>query len=70
MVERQYKAKKPDQLWVGDITDNGTYSGFAKLATLNDMCSNKVDGWAVDDHMRTGWCSRPWIMRWPPSGRE
>ena len=29
-------------------------SGFAYLATLIDMCSNKVVGWAVDDHMRTG----------------
>ena len=27
---------------------------FAYLATLIDMCSNKVVGWAVDDRMRTG----------------
>ena len=43
--------------------DPWTYSGFAYLATLIDMCSNKVVGWAVDHHMRTGLASRPGIMR-------
>ena len=54
LVDRQFAAPEPDQLWVGDITYISTYSGFAYLATLIDMCSNKVVGWAVDDHMRTG----------------
>jgi len=53
LVDRQFTAPEPDQLWVGDITYIWTYSGFAYLATLIDMCSNKVVGWAVDDHMRT-----------------
>ena len=54
LVDRQFTAPEPDQLWVGDITYIWTYSGFVYLATLIDMCSNKVVGWAVDDHMRTG----------------
>ena len=54
LVDSQFTAPEPDQLWVGDITYIWTYSGFAYLATLIDMCSNKVVGWAVDDHMRTG----------------
>ena len=70
LVDRQFTAPEPDQLWVGDITNIWTYSGFAYLATLIDMCSNKVVGWAVDDHMRTGLVLRPWIMRWLPAGRE
>ena len=53
LVDRQFTAPEPDQLWVGDITYIWTYSGFAYLATLIDMCSIKVVGWAVDDHMRT-----------------
>jgi len=53
LVDRQFTAPQPDQLWVGDITYIWTYSGFAYLATLIDMCSNKVVGWAVGDHMRT-----------------
>ena len=42
LVDRQFTAPEPDQLWVGDITYIWTYSGFAYLATLIDMCSNKV----------------------------
>ncbi len=53
LVDRHFTAPQPDQLWVGDITYIWTYSGFAYLATLIDMCSNKVVGWAVGDHMRT-----------------
>ena len=53
LVDRQFTAPEPDQLWVGDITYIWTYSGFAYLATLIHMCSNKVVGSAVDDHMRT-----------------
>jgi len=53
LVERDFSAPAPDQLWVGDITYIWTYSGFAYLATLIDMFSNKVVGWAVADHMRT-----------------
>jgi len=31
-----------------------TFSGFAYLATVIDLFSNKVIGWMVADHMRTG----------------
>lgn len=53
LVNRDFTAGAPDQLWVGDITYIWTLSGFAYLATLIDMFSNKVTGWAVADHMRT-----------------
>jgi transposase InsO family protein len=54
LVDRDFTAPAPDQLWVGDITYIWTLSGFCYLATLIDMYSNKVVGWAVADHMRTG----------------
>ena len=38
---------------MGDITDIFTFSGFAYLATVIDLFSNKVVGWMVADHMRT-----------------
>lgn len=53
LVDRDFTAPAPDQLWVGDITYVWTLSGFCYLATLIDMFSNKVAGWAVADHMRT-----------------
>jgi putative transposase len=53
LVGRDFTAGAPDQLWAGDITYIWTFSGFCYLATLIDMFSNKVAGWAVADHMRT-----------------
>lgn len=53
LVERDFTAPAPDQLWVGGITYIWTLSGFSCLATLIDMYSNRVVGWAVADHMRT-----------------
>ena len=42
-----------DTRYVGDITYIWTWSGFAYLATVIDLASRKVVGWAVADHMRT-----------------
>ena len=55
LVDRQFTAPEPDQLWVGDITYIWTYSGFAYLATLIDMCSNKVVG-CVHSRGAGNWC--------------
>jgi len=45
-----------DQLdcrYVGDITYINTWEGWAYLATVIDLASRKVVGWALADHMRT-----------------
>jgi transposase InsO family protein len=42
-----------DTRYVGDITYVWTWSGFAYLATVIDLASRRVVGWAVADHMRT-----------------
>jgi transposase InsO family protein len=39
--------------YVGDITYIPTWEGWAYLATVIDLGSRKVVGWAVADHMRT-----------------
>ena len=70
LVDRQFTAPEPDQLWVGDITYIWTYSGFAYLATLIDMCSIRSSAGPWMTTCARAWCSRPWIMRWPPAGRE
>ena len=53
LVDRDFRPPAADQLWVGDITYLHTFSGFAYLATVIDLFSNKVVGWMVADHMRT-----------------
>jgi putative transposase len=42
-----------DTRYVGDITYVWTWSGFAYMATVIDLASRRVVGWAVADHMRT-----------------
>ena len=42
-----------DRRYVGDITYIMTWEGWAYLATVIDLASRKVVGWALADHMRT-----------------
>ncbi len=42
-----------DRVYVGDITYIRTWEGWAYLATVIDLASRRVVGWAVADHMRT-----------------
>jgi putative transposase len=42
-----------DRRYVGDITYIATWEGWAYLATVIDLSSRKVVGWALADHMRT-----------------
>jgi transposase InsO family protein len=42
-----------DARYVGDITYIATWEGFAYLATVIDLASRRVVGWALADHMRT-----------------
>ena len=53
LVERQFKADGPDQLWVADITYIPTSEGFLYLAVVIDVWSRKVVGWSMKNHLRT-----------------
>jgi putative transposase len=52
-IGRVFTAEAPNQKWVGDITYIATWDGWAYLATVIDLYSRKVVGWAIADHMRT-----------------
>ena len=45
--------EKPNKVWAGDITFITTAGGWMYLAVVIDLCSRKVVGWALADHMRT-----------------
>lgn len=53
LVERNFVASAPDQLWVADITYVPTWSGFLFLAVVLDVFSRRVVGWAMANHLRT-----------------
>lgn len=53
LVERDFTAPAPDQLWVADITYVPTWAGFLYLAVVLDVWSRRVVGWAMATHLRT-----------------
>jgi len=53
-VHGNFTAAAPDLLWVGDITYIRTWEGWLYLATVIDVFSRRVIGWAVAEHMRAG----------------
>ena len=55
LVQRDFTpADRPlNRAWVGDITYLRTWQGWAYLATVIDLASRRVVGFAVADHMRT-----------------
>ncbi len=61
-----------DRRWCGDITYIPTWEGWSYLATVIDIASRRVVGWALADHMRTDLVADALRMacahRRPPAG--
>ena len=53
LVDRDFTATGPDQLWVADITYIPTWAGFLYLAVVTDVWSRRIVGWAMATHLRT-----------------
>lgn len=53
LVDRNFAAAGPDQLWVADITYIPTWAGFLYLSVVLDAWSRRVVGWAMATHLRT-----------------
>lgn len=53
LVERDFAADGPDQLWVADITYIPTWAGFLYLSVVLDAWSRRIVGWAMATHLRT-----------------
>jgi putative transposase len=54
LIQRHFgPCEEMDRRYVGDITYIATWEGWAYLATVIDLASRKVVGWALADHMRT-----------------
>ena len=52
-LAREFDAPRPDRKWAVDITYVPTGEGWLYLAGVIDLCSRKVVGWSMADHMRT-----------------
>ena len=53
LVERQFRADAPDQLWVADITYCRTFAGWVYAAFVVDVFSRRVVGWQLSTSLRT-----------------
>jgi transposase InsO family protein len=53
-VNRQFKAPRPNALWVSDFTYVVTWSGFAYVAFIIDAYARRIVGWRVSRTAHTG----------------
>ena len=53
LVDRQFVATRPNQLWVSDFTYVATWSGFVYVAFVIDVFARRIVGWRVSSSLRT-----------------
>jgi putative transposase len=53
LIDRNFVATAPNRIWLADITYIETDQGWLYLAAVMDLCSRRIVGWAMDDHLRT-----------------
>jgi transposase InsO family protein len=53
LVQRQFAATQPNQLWVADFTYVATWRGFVYVAFVIDVFSRRIVGWRAHTTMRT-----------------
>jgi putative transposase len=53
LVERDFSATRPNQLWVADLTYVATWSGFVYVAFVIDAFSRFLVGWQASRSLRT-----------------
>ena len=52
-VNRQFKADRPNQLWVSDFTYVSTWQGWLYVAFVIDVFARRIVGWRVSRSMRS-----------------
>ncbi len=53
-VNRQFRAPRPNQLWVSDFTYVATWQGFVYVAVVIDVFARCIVGWRVSRNAQTG----------------
>ena len=52
LVNRQFQAERPNQLWVADFTYVATWSGLVFVAFVIDVFARRIVGWRVSRSMK------------------
>jgi putative transposase len=53
LVDRDFSASRPNELWVADLTYVATWSGFCYVAFIVDAFSRFIVGWQISRSLRT-----------------
>lgn len=53
LVSRQFRATRPNQLWVADLTYVATWRGFVYVAFVVDVFSRRIVGWRASSSLRS-----------------
>jgi transposase InsO family protein len=51
LVQREFTAAEPNQLWLTDITEHPTAEGKLYLCAIKDACSKRIVGYSIDARM-------------------
>jgi putative transposase len=62
LLARDFAAGAPDEKWAVDITYVPTGEGWLYLAGVLDLCTRRVVGWAMADHLRSELCEAALTM--------
>ena len=72
MLDRNFTAERPNQVWLADISYIPTGEGFLYLAAIKDMGTREIVGWSMADHLRAELCIDALVMaiqrHHPPRG--
>lgn len=70
LLNQDFQATQPNEKWVGDVTYIDTTEGWLYLATLLDLYSRRVVGWAMSEKNDANLVEKAWRMavsnRQPP----
>ena len=53
LVQRAFRAERPNQLWVSDFTYVASWRGFVYVAFVIDVFSRRIVGWRVSSSLKT-----------------
>jgi putative transposase len=53
LLEDRPLPKAPNRVWAGDITFIPSSTGWLYLAVVIDLCSRRIVGWSLADHLRS-----------------
>jgi putative transposase len=53
-LNRQFRASRPDLLWLADFTDVATWQGFVYVAFVIDAFARRIVGWRASRTAHAG----------------